>query len=98
VIDDSIALVARAPHRAAAVAFIEFAGSADALRLAAERAYRIPARTDLPAEALPEWARDVLARMVPADYDEALAAAKAQEWMGEWDRTVRGRGAPAGGG
>lgn len=98
VIDDSIALVAGAPHRAAAVAFVEFAGSVDALRLAAERAYRIPARTDLPAEALPEWAREVLARMTPAEYDEALAAAKAQEWMGQWDRTVRGRGASAGGG
>jgi iron(III) transport system substrate-binding protein len=98
VIDDSIALIEGAPHRAAAVAFVEFAGSADALRLAAERAYRIPARTDLPPETLPDWARDVLARMVPADYDEALAAARAQEWMGQWDRTVRGRGAPAGDG
>ncbi len=98
VIDDSIALVTGAPHRAAAVAFVEFAGSADALRLAAERAYRIPARTDLPAATLPEWARDVLDRMVPADYDDALAAAKAQEWMALWDRTVRGRGVAAGGG
>jgi len=98
VIDDSIALIEGAPHRAAAVAFVEFAGSADALRLAAERAFRIPARTDLPPETLPDWARDVLAHMVPADYDEGLAASKAQEWMGQWDRTVRGRGAPAGGG
>lgn len=98
VIDDSIALVAGAPHQAAAVAFVEFAGSAEALRLAAERAYRIPARTDLPVDTLPEWARDVLERMTPAEYDEALAAAKAQEWMAEWDRTVRGRGAKSGGG
>ena len=31
--------------------------------------------------------------MQPAVYDEALAAAKGQEWMALWDRTVRGKGA-----
>ena len=89
-IDDSIALVAGAPRRAAAVAFIEYVGSAEAQLLAAERAFRIPARTDLPADRLPEWARAALAEMVPAVYDEALAAAKGPEWMSLWDRTVRG--------
>ncbi len=96
VIDDSIALVAGAPRRAAAVAFIEYVGSGEAQLLAAERAFRIPARTDLPADRLPEWARTALAEMVPAVYDEALAAAKGPEWMSLWDRTVRGKGAAAG--
>jgi iron(III) transport system substrate-binding protein len=93
VIDDSIALVAGAPHRAAAVAFLEYAGSAPALALAAERVYRLPARTDLPAEKLPEWARQVLAQLVAADYDRALAREKGPEWMARWDQTVRGKGA-----
>jgi iron(III) transport system substrate-binding protein len=96
VIDDAIALVAGAPRRAAAVAFIEFVGSGEAQLLAAERAFRIPARTDLPSERLPEWARRALAEMVPAVYDEQLAAAKGPEWMSLWDRTVRGKGAAAG--
>ncbi len=96
VIDDAIALVAGAPHRAAAVAFIEFVGSGEAQLLAAERAFRIPARTDLPTERLPEWARRTLAEMVPAVYDEQLAAAKGPEWMSLWDRTVRGKGVAAG--
>jgi iron(III) transport system substrate-binding protein len=96
VIDDAIALVAGAPHRAAAVAFIEFVGSGEAQLLAAERAFRIPARTDLPSERLPEWTRRTLAEMVPAVYDEQLAAAKGPEWMSLWDRTVRGKGAAAG--
>jgi len=95
VIDDAIALVAGAPHRAAAVAFLEFSGGAEAQRLAAERVFRIPARTDLPPETLPEWARQVLAELVPADYDEALAAAKGPEWMARWDREIRGRGGHA---
>ncbi len=91
-IDDSIALVAGAPHRAAALAFLEYAGSAPALTLAAERVYRLPARTDLPAERLPEWARQVLAQLVVADYDHALVRERGPQWMATWDQTVRGRG------
>jgi iron(III) transport system substrate-binding protein len=96
VIDDAVALVGGAPHRAAAVEWIEYVGSAPAQLLAAERAFRIPARIDLPAERLPEWARGVLAEMVPARYDEALAAAEGPSWMALWDRTVRGKGTSAG--
>jgi iron(III) transport system substrate-binding protein len=92
VIDDSVALVAGAPHQAAAVEFLEHVGSAAAQTLAAERAFRIPARGDLPAEALPEWARAVLAQLVAADYDTALAQARGPEWMATWDREIRGRG------
>jgi len=92
VIDDAIALIANAPHRAAAVAFLEFAGGAAAQRLAAERVFRIPARTDLPPATLPEWAQRVLAGLVAADYDRALAAARGPEWMARWDREIRGRG------
>jgi iron(III) transport system substrate-binding protein len=95
VIDDSVALLAGAPHRAAAIEWIEFVGGSPAQLLAAERAFRLPARGDLPAERLPEWARGVLAAMVPARYDEALAAAEGPAWMALWDRTVRGRGAAA---
>jgi len=96
VIDDAIGLVAGAPHREAAVAFLEWAGSEEALTLAAEQAFRIPARTDLPPERLPEWARDALAAMRPAVYDEALAAREIAGWMARWDRSVRGRGEAAG--
>lgn len=94
VIDDSVALLAGAPHRAAAVAFLDWVGSAEAQTLAAERAFRLPARTDLAPERLPDWARDALARLVVADYDEALAAAQGPAWMARWDAEVRGHGAP----
>ncbi len=94
VIDDSIALLAGAKQRAAAVAFIEYAGSAAAARLAAERAYRLPARTDLAVESLPEWAQSALAELQPASYDEALALAQGPAWMARWDREIRGRGVP----
>ena len=93
VIDDAAALVAGAPHRAAAVAFLDWIGSAEAQRLAAERVFRIPARTDLAPETLPEWARSALAELVAARYDEALAAREGAAWMADWDARVRGRGA-----
>jgi iron(III) transport system substrate-binding protein len=94
VIDDSIGIVRGAPQEEAARAFVEWAGSPEAQRLAAERLFRLPARTDLPAEELPEWVARVLAEMVPAELDRELVAARGGAWMERWDREVRGRGAP----
>jgi iron(III) transport system substrate-binding protein len=95
VIDDSIGLVKNAPHPAQAKAFIEFVGSVEGQELAAREAFRLPARTDLPAERLPQWAQQVLKEMVPADVDWPLIAKNGQQWMATWDRTVRGHGAAA---
>ncbi|HSS48112.1 MAG TPA: extracellular solute-binding protein [Thermoanaerobaculia bacterium] len=95
VIDDSIGMVKNAPHAAQAKAFIDFVGSVEGQELAAREAFRLPARTDLPPERLPQWAKDVLKEMVPADVDWALIAKNGQAWMATWDRTVRGRGASA---
>ncbi|MGD2115591.1 MAG: extracellular solute-binding protein [Acidobacteriota bacterium] len=90
VIDDSIGLVAGAPSPEPAKAFIDWVGSPEAQRLAAERVYRVPARTDLPREELPAWARDVLDRLVPAELDWELIEERGPDWMTTWDRTVRG--------
>lgn len=92
VINDAIGLVAGAPHPEAARAFIDWIGSLEAQVLAAEQAFRLPARDDLPPEALPAWAREALAAMVEADVDWALMEAEGAEWMNRWDREVRGRG------
>jgi iron(III) transport system substrate-binding protein len=92
VIDDSIGLVAGARQPAEAQAFIDWVGSEDALLLAAEQAFRLPAREDLPRDRLPQWARDALDGIVVADVDWDLIAERGQEWMGRWDREVRGRG------
>jgi iron(III) transport system substrate-binding protein len=95
VIDDAIALVAGAPHRDAALAFIEYAGSVAAQRSAAERVFRIPARTDLEPGELPEWTQRVLSELVAAEFDERLAQERGPEWMSRWDREIRGRGGAA---
>jgi iron(III) transport system substrate-binding protein len=92
IIVDSIGLVAGAPHAEAAKRFIDWVGSAEAEELAAEKAFRLPARNDLPADSLPAWAREVLDTIVPADVDRDLVERYIAQWMTTWDRTVRGHG------
>jgi iron(III) transport system substrate-binding protein len=95
VIDDSVGLVKGAKHPAEARAFIEYVGSVEAQELAAREAFRLPARTDIPPEHLPQWAREVLRDMVPADVDWEMIAKNGQPWMTTWDRTVRSHGGAA---
>lgn len=92
VIDDAIGLVRGAPHAAAAKLFIDYVGSKEAEILTARRAWRLPARSDLPADSVPAWVADVNRSMVVADMDWGLLARKGSEWMGYWDQHVRGTG------
>ncbi|MCA1583003.1 MAG: extracellular solute-binding protein [Acidobacteria bacterium] len=92
VIDDAIGIVAGARHLPQARAFLEWVGSPEAQRLAANEAYRLPARTDIPPAELPAWARDVQEKLVPARLDWALLERQGAMWMSTWDREVRGRG------
>jgi len=92
VIDDAVALVKGGKHPAEAKALIEWLGGAEAQRLAAEKAFRLPARTDLPEPALPQWVRDVAKALVPARVDRALIEREGPGWMSTWDREIRGRG------
>ena len=92
IIVDSIGLVAGAAHPDAARRFIDWVGSPEGQELAARKAFRLPARNDLPPDTLPDWARQVLHDIVPADMDRDLLERYGQEWMATWDRTVRGHG------
>lgn len=92
VIVDSIGLVAGAPHPKVAKAYIDFVGSREAQELAARTALRLPARNDLPAEKLPEWAREVMRELVPAELDWQLIEQNGDDWMRTWNRQVRGQG------
>jgi iron(III) transport system substrate-binding protein len=91
IIDDSIGVVAGAPHAAEAKAFVDWVGSPEAQRLAAEGAYRLPARGDIALDSLPPWARDVVPQMRPASFDRDLVARDGAAWMERWDREIRGR-------
>ena len=80
---------ARQPDEARS--FIDWVGEEEALLLVLNQSYRLPARQDLPAEKLPEWARDALSGIRPAELDWDLLEQHSTEWMARWDREVRGR-------
>lgn len=92
VIDDSIGLVKGSKHPELAKRFIDWIGSQEAQRMAAEEAFRLPARNDIAPEDLPVWAREALDQLVTADVDWQLMEREGAEWMHTWDREVRGQG------
>lgn len=94
-IEDAIGIVSGARHRDAARLFVEWVGTQEAQLLATRDAYRLPARTDLPLDSLPDWARGVRRAMVVADIDWDLLARQGGEWMRYWDEHVRGKGSSA---
>jgi iron(III) transport system substrate-binding protein len=92
VIDDAIAVVRGAKHAELARAFVAWVRSPAIQLLAAREVYRLPARTDLPADSLPAWVRQVEATMKPAPMDWKLLQERGAEWMAYWDRHIRGTG------
>ncbi len=92
VIPDAVALVRGAKHRAEATSFLDWIGGDQAVALAAQRAFRLPARA-VPLEDLPAWAQEVTSQLRPAAVDWRLLEERSPEWMAEWDRNVRARGA-----
>jgi iron(III) transport system substrate-binding protein len=92
VIDDAIGLVRGSRHPEAARAFIDFVGSQEAQLLAAREVFRLPARTDLPADSVPSWVAEVERDMVVADVDWRLFSRQGPVWMSYWDQHVRGTG------
>ena len=92
VIDDAIAVVRGAKHAALAREFAHWVLTPEMQLVAAREDFRLPARTDLPADSLPPWVRDVEARMrvEPVNWDTVEAHGAA--WMDYWDRNVRGTG------
>ena len=94
VIDDAVGVVAGSRHADAAKLFVNFLGSKPMQRLAAEKTYRLPARTDM-GEEIPAWAREVEREMVPAEIDWELVDRDGAAWMARWDREIRGKGASA---
>jgi iron(III) transport system substrate-binding protein len=96
VIDDAVALVRGSRHAAAARAFIDYVGSAEAQALTARVVFRLPARRDLAEGQIPDWVRDVERDMRVAPVDWPLLAREGSAWMAYWDQHVRGTGHGAG--
>jgi iron(III) transport system substrate-binding protein len=87
---DGVAVVKGAAHPELARDFVEFVGGPAMVTLAAREFFRLPARSDIPADSLPaalQRAREVI-RPEPMDWD--LLQRQGPEWMRYWDEHVRG--------
>lgn len=96
VVVDAIAVVRGAPDPELAREFVEFAGSRESLLLAAREFFRIPARTDVPVDSLPDWLREAAPEIRPMELDRRFIRRHIGEWLRYWDQNIRGRGAAAG--
>lgn len=90
-VEDGIAVVAGSRNPELARRFVEFIGSEQEVLVAARNHFRLPARGDIPADALPptlQRARDVI-RPEPIDWE--ILHERGPEWMRYWDENVRSR-------
>jgi len=89
VVTDPIAIVRGAANENEARQFYEFVTTPESLVYAAQKYYRIPVRSDLDRQKLPEWMNQPMIRM-PVDWQ--LLRKQSGEWMRYWDTQIRGRG------
>jgi len=89
---DAIAIVRGTDRSEQAKRYYEFVTTKEALVFAADSFLRIPARTDVPNEDLPEWIRDARTRITPMQIDRRLVADSLDAWMTYWDSHIRNSG------
>lgn len=86
---DAIAVVKGAKHGDLAAQFYEYVSTPQALRDAAVKFLRIPARTDISADSLPEIVRRARTEVKPMAGDQQLQRDSLDAWMKYWDANVR---------
>jgi iron(III) transport system substrate-binding protein len=89
---DAVAVVRGAPNAKRAQEFAEFVGGTQAVVAAARDFARLPARSDIPPDSLPERLRQARAQIKPEPMDWARVQQRSPEWMRHWDEHVRGKG------
>lgn len=89
---EGIAIVKGTKHLAAAKAFYEFVTTPAMLLVAAREDKRIPVRTDMPEDSLPDWIRVARREIKPMSVDRALLADSLDDWMTYWDSHIRRHG------
>jgi iron(III) transport system substrate-binding protein len=89
---DAVAVIKGAPHPVLAREFADFVGSEAGLVLAARRFQRLPARSDIAADSLPDAVRRARSQILPEPMDWALLRREGPAWMRYWDENVRGHG------
>jgi iron(III) transport system substrate-binding protein len=91
VLTEGIALVKGGRSPESARAFYEFVTSREELIRQAHDFHRIPARTDIPPDMLPDWIASVQIKSIDIDWDRL--SNEGPKWMQYWDEHIKGRGA-----
>lgn len=89
---DGVAVVKGTRRAKRAQEFVEWVGSTGAVVSAAREFFRLPARSDVPTDSLPEGLRRAKQQIVPEPMDWARLQAQGPAWMRYWDENVRGKG------
>ncbi|MBK8981223.1 MAG: extracellular solute-binding protein [Ignavibacteria bacterium] len=89
VLTDAIAVIKGSKNQEDAKKFYDFVTSEESLSLQAEKFFRIPARTDIPKDKLPEWIRNADYKTLDLDWE--LISEKESEWMKIWDTEIKGK-------
>jgi iron(III) transport system substrate-binding protein len=90
VVTDGIAIVANCKHPEQAKLYYEFVNAMDSMIILAKEHYRIPARTDIPADSLPKWITETT--IEPMEIDWEVFSEKSGEWMKYWEQNIKDRG------
>ncbi|MGI8496333.1 MAG: extracellular solute-binding protein [Gemmatimonadaceae bacterium] len=91
VLVDAIALVHGSKHPREAKLFYEFVTTKHSLIVAADKFVRIPARTDIAPDSLPQWIREAMPQLKPMVVDRKALDLHLDEWMKYWDANIRNR-------
>lgn len=86
---DAIAIVKGARNPEAARSFYEFVNTPETLLHASREFLRIPARTDLPTDSLPQWIREAQAAIKPMPGNVRMMNDSLDAWMTYWDQNIR---------
>jgi iron(III) transport system substrate-binding protein len=84
---EPIALLRNAKNPVGAKVFYDFVNSPEQLLLMAKERHRIPARTDLPADNLPGWIKDLKINPMPLDWN--MLQQHTDEWINRWDKEIK---------
>jgi iron(III) transport system substrate-binding protein len=91
VLVEGIAVVRGAPHPHVAASFYEFVTSRQSILRQAREFFRVPVRTDIPADSLPAWINTHPWKPMTIDWRDL--AAHEEQWMQYWDEHIKGEGA-----
>ena len=87
VVTDGIAIIKNSKNTELAKKFYEFVTTQEAMYEQAEKFYRVPARTDLDKNKLPDWLKKANYTEMQLDW-EAITAGES-DWMKRWDAEIK---------